>query len=205
MPDIDYDLKEHILSLSDDELRRMVYLESGNYTDEAIQYARAEAERRGLGPTLHKESSCDVGGVPAVTPEVHVQEDTIPSMDQEFKERIPNLSDDELIRTVYIHAEEFRDDILQFAKTEAERRGLKPPPPVGVKKHDSTGLYGSFAKTGVCGFFIDSCRTYIVCWRTFFILSLAASAVAVVTRAFTAESGVSRRPPCWDRYSSHEG
>ena len=45
MPDMDYELKERILRLSDDELRRMVEVEWGSYTEDAIRCARAEAER----------------------------------------------------------------------------------------------------------------------------------------------------------------
>lgn len=48
MGEIDEPLKDRILSLSDSELIKMAYIESIDYTDEAIQFAISEVRRRGL-------------------------------------------------------------------------------------------------------------------------------------------------------------
>lgn len=48
MSEIAEPLRDKILSLSDNELIRMAYFESIDYTDEAIQFAVSEVRRRGL-------------------------------------------------------------------------------------------------------------------------------------------------------------
>lgn len=48
MSDVDQRLKERIKSLSDDELLKMAYTESINYSDESVQFAISEVRRRGL-------------------------------------------------------------------------------------------------------------------------------------------------------------
>jgi hypothetical protein len=48
MKEIDQPLKDKIMNLSDSELVKMAYIESIDYTDEAVQFAISEVRRRGL-------------------------------------------------------------------------------------------------------------------------------------------------------------